>query len=90
MAEETDVKETPQEKKVQLFFRDFDGQVILEFRVSAPLPFPYVFHEGRLFVASKDDENTYLERSYCVYTNMPLPEKLIDKVRQFPGPKTQQ
>ena len=51
--------------------RTLGGEVLFEMNLEAPLPFPYVFWNERLFVMSKDDPGILLERSYCMWVDEP-------------------
>lgn len=62
MANEEDVKGP---YKIKL--KDFNGDVVYEMTLKAPLSFPYLFWDSRLFVTSRDEQGTLLERSYHVF-----------------------
>lgn len=74
------------DQKVKITLKDFEGKVVLAWDDDAPLPFAYLFHNERLFVSSRDDMNTLLERSYCVF----LTEKDAEKINQLEAHKTVQ
>ena len=68
MAQEENVIEfkKPVGKKFNVKLKNFDGAVEFDLNLDDPLQFAYVFLNGRLFVTSRDDVNTLLERSYHV------------------------
>jgi hypothetical protein len=61
---------TPEQRKefpINVKLKDFGGEVVFEMNLKAPLAFPYLFWENRLFVTSRDNPHIYLERSYHVF-----------------------
>lgn len=56
-----------EEKRVEYVLRDYSGATVQTFSLKAPLQHPYIFWHKRLFVASRDEPNILLERSYHVF-----------------------
>jgi len=71
------------QEKLKIVLKDFEGKAVLELNSEVPLPHPYMVYQGRLFVSSRDDLNTYLERSFCVFFNQNTPPSRSQKLSPF-------
>ena len=74
MVEENKIEQIGGMKEKQLFnvkLKNFDGKIVADLNFEKPMPFPYLFHQQRLYVSSRDEPGVMLERSYCVLMNKP-------------------
>lgn len=59
-------------EKIHVICKNFNGEEALSFDLEVPIPFPYLFYKNRLYVASRDEANIMLERSYVVFSDKPV------------------
>lgn len=74
------------DQRIKIIARDFEGKFVFEMNVEAPIPYPYLFFQDRLFVMSRDEPNVLLERSYCVFKNSEPPKPRLREAKDSQRP----